>query len=86
MKISARNILSGKVQSVDKGKVVAIVKVELKSGNVISSIITNDSVDRLGLKTWGCSICDRQGKFSHDRQWRKRYEVECAKYRQGHNK
>ena len=50
MRISARNILAGAVRSVDKGKVIAIVKVELKSGNVISSIITNDSVDRLGLK------------------------------------
>jgi len=50
MRISARNILAGTVQSVEKGKVVAIVKVELKSGNVISSIITNDSVNSLGLK------------------------------------
>ncbi|MGC2062632.1 MAG: TOBE domain-containing protein [Thermodesulfovibrionales bacterium] len=50
MRISARNILAGTVKSVEKGKVVAIVKVELKSGDVISSIITDDSVDRLGLK------------------------------------
>lgn len=50
MRISARNIISGTISSVDKGMVMAIVKVRLKSGNIVSSIITNESVDNLGLK------------------------------------
>lgn len=50
MKTSARNILEGTVSDVKKGQVVAVVKLTLPSGAVISSIISNDSVDRLGLK------------------------------------
>ncbi|NTU43590.1 MAG: TOBE domain-containing protein [Nitrospirales bacterium] len=50
MKISARNILKGKVTEVKKGQVAAIVKIGLSTGEVVSSIITNESAERLGLQ------------------------------------
>ena len=50
MKLSARNMLSGKVKKVVRGAVNSEVTIELKGGDEIVSIITNSSVDRLGLK------------------------------------
>ncbi|AWI89408.1 TOBE domain-containing protein [Methylorubrum aminovorans] len=53
MKLSARNVLKGKVVSVEKGSTTAHVKIEIASGQVVTSAITNDSVDALGLKVGG---------------------------------
>jgi molybdopterin-binding protein len=50
MKLSARNMLPGKVVAVTKGATTAHVKVELASGLTILSSITNEAVDDLGLK------------------------------------
>jgi molybdopterin-binding protein len=50
MKLSARNMLPGKVLAVTKGATTAHVKVELASGLTILSSITNEAVDDLGLK------------------------------------
>lgn len=50
MKLSARNVLKGKVVSVEKGSTTAHVKIEIASGQVVTSAITNESVDALGLK------------------------------------
>jgi molybdopterin-binding protein len=50
MKISARNILKGKVVKVVRGAVNAEVTLELPGGIQIVSIITNSSVDTLGIK------------------------------------
>lgn len=50
MKLSARNILKGKVITVVKGAVNSEVTLELHGGAQIVSIITNSSVDNLGLK------------------------------------
>lgn len=50
MKISARNTLAGTVTKVTKGAVNAEVDLSLKGGGSIVSIITNSSVDSLGLK------------------------------------
>lgn len=50
MKLSARNILPGKVVAVTKGATTAHVKVELGSGLTITSSITNEAVDELALK------------------------------------
>lgn len=50
MKISARNIFSGTVETITKGAVNAEVILLLKGGSRIVSIITNGSVDHLGLK------------------------------------
>jgi len=58
MKISARNVFAGKVQSVTKGAVNAQVTLVLDGGESIVAIITNSSVDSLGLvpETAACAI------------------------------
>ncbi|GEP00271.1 TOBE domain-containing protein [Methylobacterium haplocladii] len=53
MKISARNVLKGKVVSVEKGATTAHVKIEIASGQVVTSAITNEAVDSLGLTVGG---------------------------------
>jgi molybdopterin-binding protein len=50
MKVSARNMFKGKVKKIDIGAVNAEVIIELPSGLEIVSIITKNSVQRLGLK------------------------------------
>jgi len=50
MKISARNMLPGKVKKVTKGAVNSEVTIKLTGGAEIVSIITKASVERLGLK------------------------------------
>ena len=50
MKLSARNILPGKVVAVAKGATTAHVKIELASGLMVTSSITNEAVDELALK------------------------------------
>ena len=49
MKISARNVLKGKIVHITKGAVNAEVTIELPGGAQIVSIITNTSVENLGL-------------------------------------
>lgn len=49
MKLSARNALRGTVQEVKKGAVAAQVRVDIGGGNVITSTITVDAADDLGL-------------------------------------
>jgi molybdopterin-binding protein len=50
MKISARNILQGKEIQITKGAVNAEVIIELPGGSQLVSIITNSSVENLGLE------------------------------------
>lgn len=50
MKISARNVLKGKVKRVVRGAVNSEVTIELPDGTEIVSIITNESVDTLKLE------------------------------------
>jgi molybdopterin-binding protein len=50
MKISARNVLKGKVKQVKLGAVNAEVIVELPGGAEIVSIITKESAQNLKLK------------------------------------
>ncbi len=49
MKISARNMLKGKVKNVKPGVVNTEVVVELPGGGTITSIITKESAERLAL-------------------------------------
>jgi molybdopterin-binding protein len=50
MKLSARNMLAGKVVAVEKGQTTAHVKIEIGGGVVITASITNEAVDDLELK------------------------------------
>jgi molybdopterin-binding protein len=50
MKLSARNVLPGRVVTVTKGSTTAHVKIELAPGLIMTSSITNEAVDDLGLK------------------------------------
>ncbi len=49
MKISARNVLEGTVKDVKKGATTSHVLIDVK-GSIITSSITNESVEELGLK------------------------------------
>jgi len=49
MKISARNILKGKVVDVRKDAVAAQIQVDIGGGNVVTATITADSAERLAL-------------------------------------
>jgi len=49
MKLSARNQLAGKIVEVTKGQTTAHVRVDI-GGRIITSSITNEAVDDLGLK------------------------------------
>ncbi|AGK59676.1 TOBE domain-containing protein [Hyphomicrobium denitrificans 1NES1] len=48
MKISARNILKGKVVDIVKGTTTAHVRIDV-NGTIVTASITNESVDDLGL-------------------------------------
>jgi molybdopterin-binding protein len=50
MKISARNVLKGKVVGVEKGQTTAHVRLDIGNGKVITASITNEAVDDLELK------------------------------------
>jgi molybdopterin-binding protein len=49
MKLSARNVMSGKVVAITKGITTSHVKIEIAPGFVLTASITNESVDDLGL-------------------------------------
>lgn len=49
MKISARNVLEGTITEVKKGATTAHVLIDVK-GSILTSSITNESIDDLGLK------------------------------------
>lgn len=48
-KLSARNILKGTIVEVTKGQTTAHVRIDV-GGTIITSSITNEAVDDLGLK------------------------------------
>lgn len=49
MKISARNQLKGKVVEVRRGATTAHVRIDIGNGVIVTSSITNEAVDDLGL-------------------------------------
>jgi len=51
MKLSARNVLQGKVTDVKRGATTAHVKIQLTGGAVVTASITNEAVDELQLKS-----------------------------------
>jgi molybdopterin-binding protein len=50
MRISARNQIKGTVIDVKKGATTSHVRVDIGNGQTVTSSITNESVDELGIK------------------------------------
>lgn len=50
MKISARNVIKGKVEDVEKGAVMANIKVSIDDPCKMTSVITKESAEELNLK------------------------------------
>ena len=50
MKLSARSQIKGKVVAVQKGQTTGHVRIDIGNGAVITSSITNEAIDELGLK------------------------------------
>lgn len=50
MEISARNILKGKVESVEKGQVMASIKINVTDPTTITAVITKESAEKLNIK------------------------------------
>jgi molybdopterin-binding protein len=50
MRLSARNIIKGKVLRMTRGATTAHVKIAVGEGTVITASITNEAVRDLGLK------------------------------------
>jgi molybdopterin-binding protein len=53
MRISARNQIKGSVVEVKKGATTSHVRVDIGGGNILTSSITNEAVDDLGIKAKG---------------------------------
>jgi molybdopterin-binding protein len=53
MRISARNQIKGTVVEVKKGATTSHVRVDIGNGQIITSSITNEAVDELGIKANG---------------------------------
>ncbi len=50
MKLSARNVLPGKVVDVKRGATTSHVRIDIGNGRTITASITNEAVDDLALK------------------------------------
>jgi len=53
MRISARNQIKGTVVEVTKGATTSHVRVDIGSGQIVTSAITNEAIDELGIKAGG---------------------------------
>jgi molybdopterin-binding protein len=49
VKLSARNQIAGSILSVTPGAVSASVKIDIGGGNIVTSSVTNEAVEDLGL-------------------------------------
>lgn len=56
MKVSARNLMEGTIKDVKVGQVAAEVVIEVAPGVEITSVITKESVEKMGLKA-GSKAC-----------------------------
>ena len=50
MRISARNQIKGNVVEVKKGATTSHVRLDIGGGQILTSSITNEAVDELGIK------------------------------------
>jgi molybdopterin-binding protein len=55
MRLSTRNQLTGKVASIQHGSVMTIVKVTLDGGQTVTSTVTKEAVEDLGISV-GSSV------------------------------
>ena len=55
MRISARNQIKGTILEVTKGATTSHVRVDI-GGQIVTSSITNEAVDELGLKAGGKAV------------------------------
>jgi molybdopterin-binding protein len=53
MRISARNQIKGTVVDVKKGATTSHIRVDIGGGQIVTSSITNEAVDDLGIKAGG---------------------------------
>ncbi|NIQ07404.1 MAG: molybdenum-pterin-binding protein [Candidatus Korarchaeota archaeon] len=51
MKTSARNKIEGTITGIEVGKVAASVKIEIGTGEVLTAVITRESVEKMDLET-----------------------------------
>jgi len=50
MKISARNVVEGTVESVKEGMIMANIKVRIEAPEIMTAIITKEATEELGIK------------------------------------
>jgi len=50
LRISARNMLEGKIENVELGAVMASIKIKVESPGLITALITKESAEKLDLK------------------------------------
>ena len=50
MKLSARNVLKGRVVKVIRGQTTGHVKIDVGGGSVVTASITIEAIDELGLR------------------------------------
>jgi molybdopterin-binding protein len=50
MKISARNVFEGEIKNIEIGAIMSNVKIEVTSPEIITAIITKESIEKLDLK------------------------------------
>jgi molybdopterin-binding protein len=56
MKLSARNQISGRIVEIRKGQTTGHVRIDIGNGIIITSSITNEAIDELGLKVGDTAI------------------------------
>jgi molybdopterin-binding protein len=56
MKLSARNQINGRIVDVRRGATTAHVRIDIGNGVTVTSSITNEAVDELGLKAGDTAI------------------------------
>jgi molybdopterin-binding protein len=56
MRLSARNQIKGTVVEVKKGATTSHVRVDIGGGQIVTSSITNEAVDDLGITAKGAVI------------------------------
>ncbi len=50
MQISARNMIEGTIKGIQKGTVASTVKIEILKPTTMTSMVTKEAVEELGLK------------------------------------